>query len=92
MILLGDGGAEQGHDPVPQHLVHRALAVVDRLHHPLEHGVENPSCLLGVAVGEQLHRALHVGEEHGDALALAFEGDLRREDLLGEVLRDVRPG
>ena len=33
----------------------------------------------------QLHRALHVGEEHGDLLALAFEGGLRIEDLVGEV-------
>ena len=43
--------------------------------------------LLGIAVGEQLHRALEVGEEDRDLLALAFEGGLGGEDLLGEVLR-----
>ena len=33
--------------------------------------------LLGVELLGQLHRALHVGEEHGHLLALAFEGGLR---------------
>jgi hypothetical protein len=44
------------------------------------------------AVSEQLHRALQVGEEDSDLLALTFEGALGREDLLGEVLRSVRLG
>jgi hypothetical protein len=42
------------------------------------------------AVSEQLHRALEVGEEDGDLLALAFQGGLGGEDLLGEVLGSVR--
>jgi hypothetical protein len=62
---------------------------VDRLHHAFEHGIEELPRLLGVAVRQQLHRALEVGEEHGDLLALALEGALRGEDLLGEVLRRV---
>ena len=45
-----------------------------RLHHVLEDGVEELARLLGIAVGEQLHRALEVGEEHGDLLALTLEG------------------
>src|SRR5262249_33743677 len=44
----------------------------------------------GISVGEELHRALEVGEEHGDLLALALEGALGGEDLLGEVLWDIR--
>ena len=62
---------------------------MDGLHHPLEHGVEELPRLLGVAVGEQFHRALEVGEEHRHLLALALEGSLGGEDLLGEVLRGV---
>ena len=62
---------------------------MDGLHHPLEHGIEELARLLGVPVGEQLHRALEVGEEHRDLLALALEGGLRGEDLLGEVLGGV---
>ena len=38
------------------------------------------------------HRALEVGEEHGDLLALAFEGALGGEDLLGKVLGGVGLG
>ena len=29
-----------------------------------------------ITVGEQLHRSLEVGEEHGDLLSLTFEGGL----------------
>ena len=74
VVLVGDRRAEERHDAVAHDLVHRALVAVDRLHHPLEHGIEEPARLLGIAVGEQLHRALEVGEEHGDLLALALEG------------------
>jgi hypothetical protein len=31
---------------------------------------------LGVAVGEQLHGALEIGEQHGDLLTLAFDSAL----------------
>ena len=40
-------------------------------------GIEELPGLLGVAVGQQLHRALEVGKEHGDLLAFAFQGSLR---------------
>ena len=76
MVLVGEGRAEERHDPVAHHLVDGALVAMHRLHHPLEHRVEELARLLGVAVGQQLHRALEVGEEHGDLLALAFEGAL----------------
>ena len=92
MVLVGERRAEQRHDPVAHDLVDGALVAVDGLHHPLEHGIEELPRLLGVAVGEQLHRALEVGEEHGDLLALALEGGLRGEDLLGEVLGGVGLG
>jgi hypothetical protein len=89
VILVGQRRAEEGHDPVAHHLVHRALVAVHRLHHAFEHGVEDLPRLLGIAVGEQLHRALEVGEEHGDLLALALERGLGGEDLLGQVLGGV---
>jgi hypothetical protein len=47
---------------------------MDGLHHPLQDGVQEFARLFGVAVGEQFHRSLQVGEEHGDLLAFAFEG------------------
>ena len=76
VVLVGERRAEERHDPVAHDLVDRALVAVDGLHHPLEDGIEELPRLLGVAVGEQLHRALEVGEEHRDLLALAFEGAL----------------
>jgi len=44
---------------------------VDGLHHPLKHGIQDLSGLLGITVREQLHGALEVGEEDRDLLALA---------------------
>ena len=85
MILMGEGGAEEGHDAVAHHLIDGAFVAVDCLHHPLQDRVEDLASLLRVAVGEQLHRALEIGEEHGDLLALALQGGLGGEDLLREV-------
>jgi len=90
VILVGQRRPEEGHDPVAHHLIDGALVVVNGLHHVSKNGIENLARLLGVTVGEQLHRALEVGEEHGDLFTLAFEGALGREDLLGEMLRSVR--
>ena len=74
VVLVSDRRAEQGHDPVAHDLVDRAFVVVDGLHHALQDRIEELARLLGIAVGEQLHRALEVGEEHRDLLALALEG------------------
>jgi hypothetical protein len=90
VILVRERRAEEGHDPVTHHLVHRAFVAVDRFHHPLEHGVEDLPRLLRVAIGEQLHGALQVGEQHRDLLALPLEGRFGGEDPLGQVLRGVR--
>jgi hypothetical protein len=89
VIFVGERRAEQRHDPVAHHLVHRALVAVHGLHHPLEHGVEELSRVLWITVGEQLHRALEVGEEDGDLLTLALERALRGQNLLGEMPRRV---
>src|SRR5215831_10753248 len=89
VVLMGNRGSEQRHDPVTHDLVDRALIAMDRFHHLLEHRVEHPAGLLGVTVGQQLHRALEIGKEHGDLLALALERIPGRENLLGEVPRGV---
>ena len=92
VILVGNGGPEQRHDAVAHHLVHRPLVAVDGLHHEFKHRIKDLAGLFGIAVGEEFHRALEVGEEHGHLLALAFQGTLGGEDLLGEVLGGVGPG
>ena len=65
---------------------------MDGLHHSLQNGVEELAHILGVTVGQQLERALEVGEPYRDLLALAFEGAPRGEDLLRDVLRGVALG
>ena len=89
VILVGQRRAEQRHDPVAHDLVDGALVAVDRLHHVLEHGVEELARFLWIAIGQQLHRPLQIGEEDGDLLALAFQSRLGGEDFLGEVLGSV---
>src|SRR5712692_2575865 len=62
---------------------------MDGLHHALEHRVEELARLLGIAIREQLHRALEVSEEDGDLLALALQSGLGGEDALSRVLGGV---
>jgi hypothetical protein len=90
MVLMGQRRAEEGHDAVAHHLVDRALVAVNGLHHPFQHRIEKLARFLGVTIREQLHRALEVGEQHRDLLALAFEGAPGGQDLLGKVLGGVR--
>ena len=86
MVLEGERRAEESHDAVAHHLVHRALVAVHGLHHLFQHGVEETLGVLGVAVRQELGGALEVGEQHRDLLALAFERVLGAEDLFGQVL------
>src|SRR5262249_13107424 len=92
VVLVGDRRSEKRHDSVAHHLVHSAFVPMHGLHHVLQDGVEYLARFLGIAIGEQFHRALEVGEQDADLLALAFEGALGREDLLGQVPRGVGLG
>ena len=85
VVLAGERRPEQRHEPVAHDLGDGALVAMDRLHHVLERLLEDARDLLGIALGEQLHRALHVGEQHRDLLALAGERGARVEDARGEV-------
>ena len=87
---MSDRRAEERHDAVAGELVHRTLEAVHPLGEELEEAIEDVVPLLGIELLGELHRALHVGEEHRHLLALALEGTARCEDLLGEVLRGVR--
>jgi hypothetical protein len=86
---MPDRRAEEGHDAVAHDLVDGSFVVMDGLHHPLEHGIQELPGFFGITVGEELHGALEVGEEHRHLLALAFQRALRGEDSLGEVLGGV---
>ena len=58
----------------------------------LEEAVEDAVPLLGVDLLGQFHGAFHVGKQRGDLFAFAFEGGLRVQDLVGEVLGCVAAG
>jgi hypothetical protein len=90
VVLVGERGAEEGHDAVTHDLVDGAFVMVDGLHHAFQDGVEQMARLLGIAVGEQLHGALEVGEEDGHLLALAFQRAAGGQNSGREVLRRVR--
>jgi len=86
VVLLRQRRSEQGHDAIAHHLVDRAVVVMDRLHHALQDRVEKLAGLLRVAIRQQLHRALEIGEQHRDLLAFALHQDSLRQ-VLGCVTR-----
>jgi hypothetical protein len=75
VILDGDRRPKEGHDAVAHDLIHGAAVAAHRLDHRLQHRIDERARLFGVTTGQQLHRALDVGEQHGHVLAFALERD-----------------
>src|SRR5258706_11465612 len=92
MVLVREWRAEDRHDTVAHDLIDGAFVAVDGFHHALEHRIEQLAGVLGIAIREQLERALDVGEEHRDLLALALQRAAVAQDLFGEVSRRVALG
>ena len=89
VVLVRDRRAEERHHPVAEELVDRPLVAVDRAQDHLEGAVHDRVDVLGVELLGHRGEARHVREHHGDDLALALDGALGGEDLLGEVLGGV---
>jgi hypothetical protein len=85
VVLLGQRGTEQRHDPVTQHLVDGALIPAHSLDHAFEDRVEQAAGVFGVAVGQEFQGPLEVGEEDGDLLALPLTVGGRGDPLFGQV-------
>ena len=51
VILVGDGSAEQCHNPIARRLIDGPLKMMDRLHHEFEDRVKKLARHLGVTVG-----------------------------------------
>src|SRR6266542_705206 len=66
-------------------MIHRAFVPMHFFHHVLDHSVKKFARFFGITVGEQLHRAFHIGKQHRDLLAFSFERTFRVENLFGEV-------
>jgi hypothetical protein len=92
VILVGERRAEQRHDAIAHHKIDGALIVMHCFHHAVEHRLEDRARLLGIALGDQLHGAFQVCEQHRYLLALAFERGARGENFFGEMFRGVIAG
>src|SRR5262245_36031084 len=89
MVLVRARSSEQRHDAIAGILIHRTFEAVNAAVEDLKEAVQDFVPFLRIELLRQIHRALHVGKEHRDLLAFAFEGASRCEDLLSEVLRGV---
>ena len=92
MVLMSQRRAEQRHDAVAQHLIHRALVVMDRVHHVLDHRVEEPAGPPRDPGWSGARARSEIGEEDRDLLALPFDRRARGENSLGQVARSVCDG
>jgi hypothetical protein len=73
MVLVGDGRAEQSEDAVTGRLRNIAAVAMHRRHHKMQDRVDDRPRLLGIEIAHQLRRALDVGEECRDRLALTLQ-------------------
>ena len=93
VILVGQRRAEQREDAVAHGLRHVAFVTMDRVHHELQRRVDDRARVFGIEVFDEGHRALDVGEQCGDRLALAvgtpagFERGLFGTDAVGQMSR-----
>ena len=73
MVLVRDRRAEQREDAVAGALHDVAVVAADRVDHQLERRIDDRARLFGIEVLFEFGRALDIGEQRGDRLALAFE-------------------
>jgi hypothetical protein len=57
------------------------------IHHDAKRRIQNPPGVLRIGALDQRERALDVGEQHRDLLALAFERRARAQNALGQMPR-----
>ena len=79
--------AIQRHDAVAGVLVHRAFEAVYVFGEDGEEMFEDGVPFLGAELLSEFHRTLRFGERHGHLFALAFERELRLQDVGGKVFR-----
>jgi len=85
MIFMGDGGPEQGHDPVAPELADRALKTVDFIDQDPAAAVHDPVDVLRSSFSEMAVNPATSANMTVTSLALAFEGTAVRQDLIGQV-------
>ena len=73
VVFVGNGGTEQRHNAVAQHLIHRAFEAVYGVHHALQGRVQELLRGFGIETTDEFGGVLEVGKEHCDLLAFAFQ-------------------
>ena len=95
VTLVRDRHPEQRHHPVAEELVNRPFVAVHLVQDQLEDAVHDGADVFGVELFRHRREARHVREQDRHLLALAFEGGLRVQNSVGEVLgrgrRPLRP-
>ena len=89
VILLGERGAEQRHQPVAREGVHHALEAVDPLAEDRQTAIHHPPPLLRVEPLGQPHRPDHVDEQHRHQLALPLHRAAGGQHSRGQQIRRV---
>jgi hypothetical protein len=89
VVLLGERGAEQRHQPIASELVHHPLEAVDPLAQDRQAAIHHPPPVLRVEPLGQLHRPDHVREQHRHQLALPLQRAARRQHPLGQPVRRI---
>ena len=56
-----------------------------RRHQVFQHRIQELAGLLRITIGQEFHRAFEIRKQHGDLLALAFEGAAGRQNLLRKI-------
>jgi len=84
MVFVRERRAEQGENSIAGGLHDVAVVTMDRIDHQVQRRIDDRARLLGVEVRHQLGRALDVGEQRRDGLALAL-GNIGRFRVLGHT-------
>ena len=92
MVLVRDRRTEQREDAVAGRLHDVAVVAMHRLDHELQRRVDDRARLLGIEIRHQLGRALDVGEQRRDRLALAVDRFGRRTSVAGYFNLRFREG
>jgi hypothetical protein len=73
MVLMRDRRAKEREDAVAGRLDNVPTILMDCIDHQLERGIDDRARLFGIEIAHQLGRALDVGEQCRDRLALALD-------------------
>src|SRR4029077_11562147 len=85
VVLVGDWGAEEGHEAVAEELVDRALVAVHLGEGECEEAVDDPVIFVGAGLRRQLGRADDVAEEDAHLFPFALDRAADGEDLITEM-------